>query len=99
MREQTFWVCSLFLICQFCLLVSPSGEVWDACAACDFASPAWGKGGLLGATPLLGPLCTPPGTPLKKAFSFLKTARATRLLLRELPSLAPLAQVISLRAA
>ena len=25
----------------------------DAYAACDFASPAWGKGGLLGAAPLL----------------------------------------------
>ena len=36
---------------------------WDACAARDFAFPAWGKGGLLGAVPLLGPLCTPPGTP------------------------------------
>ena len=41
--------------------VSPSGEVWDA-------FPAWGKGGLLGAVPLLGPLCTPPGAPLR-AFS------------------------------
>ena len=79
--------------------VSPFGDAWDAYAAGDFASPAWGKGGLLGDAPLLGPLCTPPGTPLKKVFNFLKTARATRLLLRELPSLAPLAQVISLRAA
>ena len=26
-------------------------------------APAWGKGGLLGAAPLLGPLCTPPGAP------------------------------------
>ena len=79
--------------------IPPSGGVWDACAARVFAFPAWGKGGLLGAAPLLGPLCTPPGTPPKKAFSFRKTARATRLLLQELPSLAPLAQVISLRAA
>ncbi len=50
--------------------VSPFGKVWDACAACDFASPARGKGGLLGAAPLLGPLCTPPGTPPKKCFQF-----------------------------
>ena len=50
--------------------VSPFGKVWDACAACDFASPARGKGGLLGAAPLLGPLCTPPGTPPKKRFQF-----------------------------
>ncbi|SBV99255.1 hypothetical protein KM92DES2_11180 [uncultured Desulfovibrio sp.] len=42
-------------------LVSPSGGVWDA-------SPAWGRGDLLGAAPLLGPLCTPPGTPPKKGF-------------------------------
>ena len=39
----------------------PSSGVWDA-------SPAWGRGGLLGAAPLLGPLCTPPGTPPKKGF-------------------------------
>ena len=56
--------------------VSPSGEVWDAFSACDFAFPAWGKGGLLGAVPLLGPLCTPPGAPPKRVFSFRKTARA-----------------------
>ena len=42
----------------------PSGGVLDA-------SPAWGKGGLLGAAPLLGPLCTPPGAPPKKRFQFL----------------------------
>mgnify|MGYP006868213407 CR=1 FL=1 len=34
------------------------------------ASPARGKGGLLEAAPLLGPLCTPPGTPPKKRFQF-----------------------------
>ena len=83
----------------FGLVIPPSGGVWDACAACDFASPARGKGGLLGAAPLLGPLCTPPGTPPKKRFQFPQATRATRLLLRELPSLASLAQVISLRAA
>ena len=72
---------------------------WDACAACDFASPARGKGGLLGAAPLLDPLCTPPGTPPKKDFQFPKGSEGTRLALRELPSLAALAQVISLRDA
>ena len=51
-------------------LGSALGGVWDACAACDFASPAWGRGGLLGAAPLLDPLCTPPGTPPKKRFQF-----------------------------
>ena len=79
--------------------VSPSGGVSDACAACDFASPARGKGGLLGAAPLLGPLCTPPGAPPKKYFQFSSSNEGTRLMLRELPSLALLAQVISLRDA
>ena len=46
-----------------------SGEIWDACAA-------RGKGGLLGAAPLLDPLCTPPGAPPKKVFNYRKTARA-----------------------
>ena len=41
--------------------------------------PGVGQGGLLGAAPLLGPLCTPPGTPPKRVFNFRKTARATRL--------------------
>ncbi len=71
---------------------SPSGEAWDAC-------PAWGKGGLLGAAPLLGPLCTPPGAPPKRSFQFPLGSEGTRLTLRELPSLAALAQVISLRDA
>ena len=71
---------------------SPSGDVWDA-------SPAWGKGGLLGAAPLLDPLCTPPGAPPERAFHFPQNGEGTRLLLRELPSLATLAQVISLRDA
>ena len=73
--------------------VSPSGEVWDAYAARSKVGP------VMGLRPLRGPPCIPPGAPPKRAFNFLKTARATRLLLRELPSLAPLAQVISLRAA
>ena len=74
-------------------------EVWDACAACDFASPARGKGGLLGAAPLQDPLCTPPGTPPKRGFQLPESGEGTRLVLRELPSLATLAQVISLRDA
>ena len=65
---------------------------WDAC-------PAWGKGGLLGAAPLLGPLCTPPGAPPKKDFQLPMGGEGTRLMLRELPSLAALVQVISLRDA
>ena len=72
---------------------SPSGEVWDACAARGKAGP------VMGLRPLRGPPCIPPEAPLRKVFNFHKTARATRLLLRELPSLAPLPQVISLRAA
>ena len=53
----------------------------------------------MGLRPLLGPPCIPPEAPPKKVFSFQRLTRATRLLLRELPSLASLAQVISLRAA
>ena len=52
----------------------------------------------MGLRPLLGPPCIPPEAP-PEVFSSRKTARATRLPLRELPSLAVLAQVISLRAA
>ena len=72
--------------------VSPFGEVWDA-------FPAWGKGDLLGAAPLLGPLCTPPGTPPKRGFQLPWRDEGTRRVLRELPSLPALAQVISLRDA
>ena len=53
----------------------------------------------MGLRPLRGPPCIPPEAPLKRAFNFLRVARATRPKLRELPSLAKLAQVISLRAA
>ena len=45
------------------------------------------------------PLCTPPGAPPKKCFQFSSSNEGTRLMLRELPSLALLAQVISLRDA
>ena len=51
------------------------------------------------APPSRPPLHPPRSTPIRRAFNFLSVARATRHLLRELPSLAPLAQVISLRAA
>ena len=57
------------------------------------------KGGLLGAAPLLGPLCTTPGAPSKRSVQFPLSSEGTRLTLRELPSLAALAQVISLRDA
>ena len=73
--------------------VSPSGEAWDACAARGKVGP------VMGLRPLLGPPCIPPEAPPKKVFNFLQLARATRLLLRELPSLAALTQVISLRDA
>ena len=46
-----------------------------------------------------GPPCIPPEAPPKNVFNYRKRARATRLVLRELPSLAPPAQVISLRDA
>jgi len=53
-----------------------------------------------GATPPSRPPLHPPrSTPIRKVFNFLSVARATRLLLRELPSLATLAQAIPLRAA
>ena len=45
------------------------------------------------------PLASPPEAPPKRVFNFRWMARATRLSLRELPSLTPLAQAISLRAA
>ena len=57
------------------------------------------RGRLWGYAPFSAPLASPPKHPLRKVFNFHKLARATRLMLRELPSLATLAQVISLRAA
>ena len=68
----------------------------------SFGTPARraADGGLLGAPPLRGPLCTPPGRPrwgfrtspfprgsLQGFSVFRRFARAARLLLRELPSL------------
>ena len=81
-------------------LYRPSGAAFRPPAR--FGTPArraarWGR--LWGYAPFSAPLASPPKHPLKKVFSFPKPARATRLLLRELPSLAPLTQVISLRAA
>ena len=49
---------------------SPSGEVWDACAARGKVGP------VMGLRPLRGPPCIPPEAPPKKVFNFRKTARA-----------------------
>ena len=88
LKQIIVWVCR------------PSGAAFRRPA--KFGTPArrtarWGR--LWGCAPCAAPLASPPKHPLKKVFSFPKAARATRLLLRELPSLAPLSQVISLRAA
>ena len=53
----------------------------------------------MGLRPLRGPPCIPPEAPLKEGFQLPTGCEGTRLKLRELPSLAALAQVISLRAA
>ena len=53
----------------------------------------------MGLRPLLGPPCIPPEAPPKKDFQLPLCGESTRLVLRELPSLAPLTQVISLRDA
>ena len=73
--------------------VSPSGKVWDACAAHGKVGP------VMGLRPLRGPPCIPPEAPPKKSFQMPLGGEGTRLALRELPSLAALAQVISLRDA
>ena len=57
------------------------------------------RGRLWGCAPFAAPLASPPKHPLRGLSNFRRVARATRHLLRELPSLATLAQVISLRAA
>ena len=74
-------------------LGSPSGEVWDACAARSKVGP------VMGLRPLRGPPCIPPEAPPKRDFQLPECGEGTRLVLRELPSLAALAQVISLRDA
>ena len=53
------------------------------------------RGPVMGLRPLLGPLCTPPGAP-PLGFQLPWDCEGTRLVLRELPSLAAFAQVISL---
>ena len=83
--------CEYLLPCGHTL--SPSGEVWDACAARSKAGP------VMGLRPLRGPPCIPPEAPPKKSFQMPLGGEGTRLVLRELPSLATLAQVISLRDA
>ena len=66
---------------------------WDACAARSKAGP------VMGLRPLRGPPCIPPETPPKRSLQFPQGGEGTRLTLRELPSLATLAQAISLRDA
>ena len=53
----------------------------------------------MGLCPLLGPPCIPPEAPPKSGFQLPYHGEGTRLVLRELPSLATLIQVISLRDA
>ena len=70
--------------------------------AAKFGTPArraarWGR--LWGFAPFAAPLASPPEAPLKEGFQLPTGCEGTRLELRELPSLAALAQVISLRAA
>ena len=86
--------------CDHFLILLPCGHGVFAFPA-KFGTPARraADGGLLGAAPLLDPLCTPPGTPPKKDFQLPWDGEGTRLTLRELPSLTTLAQVISLRDA
>ena len=66
---------------------------WDACAARSKAGP------VMGLRPLLGPPCIPPEAPPKRGVQLPWRDEGTRLVLRELPSLPALAQVISLRDA
>ena len=56
------------------------------------------RGSVRGCAPPRPPLHS-PGTPPKKGFQLPESGEGTRLVLRELPSLATLAQVISLRDA
>jgi hypothetical protein len=81
----------ILLPCGHC--VSPPGEVGDACAARGKVGP------VMGLRPLRGSPCIPPEAPPKRGFQLPQRGEGTRLLLRELPSLATLAQVISLRDA
>ena len=57
--------------CDHFLILLPCGHGVFAFPA-KFGTPARraADGGLLGAAPLLDPLCTPPGTPPKKGFQF-----------------------------
>ena len=56
------------------------------------------RGRLWGYAPFAAPLASPPKHP-QEGFQLPSGGEGTRLALRELPSLAPLAQVISLRDA
>ena len=53
----------------------------------------------MGLRPLRGPPCIPPEAPPKRGVQLPWRDEGTRLVLRELPSLPALAQVISLRDA
>ena len=78
----------------------PSGMCFRRPA--EFGTPvrrAARRGRLWGCAPFAAPLASPPKHPQRGIFNYLCVARATRHLLRELPSLAALGQVISLRAA
>ena len=66
---------------------------WDACAARSKVGP------VMGLRPLRGPPCIPPEAPPKRGVQLPWRDEGTRLVLRELPSLPALAQVISLRDA
>ena len=74
-------------------IILPSGKVWDACAARGKVGP------VMGLRPLRGPPLHPPRSTPKESFQRPSGGEGTRLALRELPSLATLAQVISLRDA
>ena len=50
--------------------ISPSGEIWDACAARGKVGP------VMGLRPLRGPPCIPPEAPPKSVFNYRNTARA-----------------------
>ena len=73
--------------------ISPSGE--DGTPVRRAAR--WGR--LWGCAPFAAPLASPPEHPPKRGHQHPLCCEGTRLKLRELPSLAALAQAISLRAA
>ena len=93
LRGARFRLRSVRFLLPFGHCASPSGGAWDACAARGKVGP------VMGLRPLLGPPCIPPEAPPKRSFQLPWRGEGTRLVLRELPSLATLAQAISLRDA